>query len=82
MSTLEQVAPGVHRCADGIVNWYLVEDGGGLLLVDSGWPDSWSRVVAAVAQLGRRPVDLRSVLLTHGHGDHLGAAESVRMLLV
>jgi len=68
----------VHRCADGIVNWYLVEDGGGLLLVDSGWPDSWSRVVAAVAQLGRRPVDLRSVLLTHGHGDHLGAAERLR----
>ncbi len=24
--TLEQVAPGVHRCADGIVNWYIVED--------------------------------------------------------
>ena len=67
ISTLEQVAPGVHRCADGIVNWYLVEDGGELLLVDSGWPNSWSRVVAAVAQLGRRPVDLRSVLLTHGH---------------
>jgi len=78
MSTLEQVAPGVHRCADGIVNWYLVEDGGGLLLVDSGWPNSWSRVVAAVEQLGRRPVDLRSVLLTHGHGDHLGAAERLR----
>ena len=68
----------MYRCADGIVNWYLVEDGGELLLVDSGWPNSWSRVVAAVAQLGRRPVDLRAVLLTHGHGDHLGAAERLR----
>ncbi len=58
--TLEQVAPGVHRCADGIVNWYIVEEGGELLLVDSGWPNSWSRVVAAVEQLGRRPSDLRS----------------------
>lgn len=78
MSGLEPVARGVHRWADGIVNWYLVEDGGELLLVDSGWPDSWSRVVAAVEHLGRRPGDLRSVLLTHGHGDHLGAAERLR----
>jgi len=75
---LEQVAPGVHRYADGLVNWYLVDDGGELLLVDSGWPSSWSRIVAAVEQLGRRPADLRSVLLTHGHADHLGAAERVR----
>jgi len=78
VSILEQVAPGVLRCTDGIVNWYLVEEGGELLLVDSGWPDSWRRVVAAVEQLGRRPADLRSVLLTHGHGDHLGAAERLR----
>lgn len=78
MTSLEQVAPGVHRYADGIVNWYLVDDGGELLLVDSGWPTSWSRIVAAVRQLGRSPTDLRSLVLTHGHADHLGAAERVR----
>ena len=77
-SSLEQVADGVHRCADGLVNWYLVEDGGDLLLVDSGWPRSWSRIVSAVEELRRRPADLRSVLLTHGHADHLGGAERVR----
>lgn len=77
-ATVEQVAPGVHRCADGLVNWYLLEEAGELLLIDSGWPSSWSRIVAAVDQLGRKPTDLRSVLLTHGHGDHLGAAERVR----
>ena len=74
----EQVAEGVHRFADGLVNWYLVEDGDELLLVDSGWPDSWSRIAAAVEGLGRRPGDLRSVVLTHGHADHLGGAEKLR----
>lgn len=74
----EQVAPGVHRFADGLVNFYLVADGGELLLVDSGWPTSWSRIVAAVESLDRSPGDLRSVLLTHGHADHLGSAERVR----
>lgn len=75
---LQQVADGVHRYADGLVNWYLVADGDELLLVDTGWPSSWSKIVAAVEGLGRKPGDLRSVILTHGHADHLGAAEKVR----
>lgn len=75
---LQQVAEGVHRYADGLVNWYLVQDGDELLLVDSGWPTSWSKITAAVAELGRTPADLRSVLLTHGHADHMGSAERAR----
>jgi glyoxylase-like metal-dependent hydrolase (beta-lactamase superfamily II) len=75
---MEKVTDGVHRHADGLVNWYLVEDGDELLLVDAGWPSSWSRIVAAVEGLGRKPGDLRSVLLTHGHADHMGSAEKVR----
>ncbi len=79
MPTLtQQVFPGVHRVADGIVNWYLLQDQTGLTLVDTGWPRSWSRVQQAVANLGRSLQDVRAVLLTHGHGDHLGAAEKAR----
>lgn len=79
MSTaLTTVATGVHRCADGLVNWYMVEGDGGVALVDSGWPRSWRRVEAALHELGRTPSDIRAVLLTHGHGDHLGAAEQAR----
>ncbi len=77
-AAVEQVAPGVHRCADGLVSFYLVQDGGELLLVDTGWPSSWPSVVEAVERTGCRPADLRAVLLTHGHADHLGAAERVR----
>ncbi len=75
---LTTVATGVHRCADGLVNWYVVEGDGGLALVDSGWPRSWRRVEAALSELGRKPANLRAVLLTHGHGDHLGSAEKAR----
>ncbi len=74
----QQVAPGVHRVADGIVNWYLIGDETGLVLVDTGWPRSWPKVQQAVRELGRSLQDVRAVLLTHGHGDHLGAAEKVR----
>jgi glyoxylase-like metal-dependent hydrolase (beta-lactamase superfamily II) len=55
MALTVQVAPGVHRVADGIVNWYLVTDGDDVALYDAGWPRSWPRVEAAVRELGRRP---------------------------
>lgn len=74
----QQVAPGVHRVADGLVNWYLLEAADGLTLVDTGWPRSWPKLQQAVLELGRSFEDVRAVLLTHGHADHLGAAEKSR----
>ncbi len=78
MALATEVASGVHRVADGLVNWYLIEDGGEVALVDAGWPRSWPRVVAALGEIGRSPADVTSVVLTHAHPDHLGAAEKVR----
>lgn len=74
----EQVADGVHRSSDGIVNWYLLEEDGELTIVDTGWPRSWPDVGRAVQSIGRRLEDVRSVVLTHGHADHMGAAEEAR----
>lgn len=74
----EQVADGVHRVADGLVNWYLIEEDGRLALVDTGWPRSWPRIEQAVSSLGRSTGDIEVVLLTHGHPDHMGAAERAR----
>jgi glyoxylase-like metal-dependent hydrolase (beta-lactamase superfamily II) len=72
------VAPGVHRVEDAYANWYLVEGDDGLLAVDAGVPASWRSLMAALAQLGRTPGDLRALLLTHAHFDHIGFAERAR----
>jgi glyoxylase-like metal-dependent hydrolase (beta-lactamase superfamily II) len=77
MSTM-QVKEGVHRLTHGVVNFYLIEEGGKLLLVDAGAPGDWDLLVRAVAALGRGLDDLEAVLLTHAHADHIGTAERAR----
>jgi glyoxylase-like metal-dependent hydrolase (beta-lactamase superfamily II) len=73
-----EVAPGVHRLTGGIVNFYLIDDGGKLLLVDAGTPRDWKLLVRAITGLGRRLEDLDAVLITHAHSDHTGFAERAR----
>jgi glyoxylase-like metal-dependent hydrolase (beta-lactamase superfamily II) len=72
------VAPGIHRVEDAYVNWYLVEDGGRLTIVDTGLPASWRSLPAALRELGRSPDDVEAVVLTHAHFDHMGFAERAR----
>jgi glyoxylase-like metal-dependent hydrolase (beta-lactamase superfamily II) len=63
----------------GPVQVYLVE-GEPLTLVDTGVrePSSWEALGAALEGLGFAFEDLRRVILTHWHGDHLGQARRLR----
>jgi glyoxylase-like metal-dependent hydrolase (beta-lactamase superfamily II) len=68
-----QVADGVFWVRGALVNWYLLEDGRDLTLVDAGYPGDADDVEASVARIGHRVEDVRAVLVTHAHVDHLGA---------
>jgi glyoxylase-like metal-dependent hydrolase (beta-lactamase superfamily II) len=72
------VAKGIHRVEDAHVNWYLVEDGGALTVVDTGFPASWQSLQAALTSLGRAASDIAGVVLTHAHVDHIGFADRAR----
>ncbi len=71
----DEVAPGVHRIGDSLVNFYLVETGEGLVMVDAGLPSHSGLFLDAVAWVGGR---LKAVVLTHAHPDHTGLAERAR----
>ncbi|WP_043667097.1 MBL fold metallo-hydrolase [Streptomyces xylophagus] len=72
------VAPGVHRLGDHGVNFYLIEDPDGLVLVDAGTPAHLQQLDTLLAGLGHSPADIRAVLLTHGHADHTGLARPLQ----
>jgi glyoxylase-like metal-dependent hydrolase (beta-lactamase superfamily II) len=73
-----QPAPGVHRLSSVYTNWYLLEAGGRLTVLDAGLPRDWREFVSALAGLGHSPDDVDAVLVTHHHPDHAGNAERLR----
>src|SRR4051794_23918731 len=75
-ATITSSATGIHRGAHPLVNWYLIEADDGLTAVDAGFPTEWARLEGMLEGLGRR--DLKAVVLTHGHVDHVGFAERAR----
>jgi glyoxylase-like metal-dependent hydrolase (beta-lactamase superfamily II) len=68
------VVPGVHRLQHAYVNCYLLEDESGLTLVDTAFPATWPLLQRAQAALGRSASDIKAIVLTHAHFDHLGMA--------
>ncbi len=57
---------------------YLVQGDEGLLLVDTGMPGSENRIYKALDKLGRRPDEVKLVLMTHRHLDHIGSVAAVK----
>jgi glyoxylase-like metal-dependent hydrolase (beta-lactamase superfamily II) len=67
-----EVADDVFLARGTDVNWVLLRDGDGVTLIDGGYPGDAGRVEATLRAIGRRPEDVRAILLTHAHIDHLG----------
>lgn len=71
---VDEVASGVFLARGTDVNWYLIRDGEGVTLIDTGYPGDLASVEESVRAIGRHPMDVQAVLLTHAHVDHMGAA--------
>ncbi|WP_324666815.1 Beta lactamase like protein [Mycobacterium canetti] len=74
MAELVRVTDRVHLARGHAVNWVLVTDHTGVMLIDAGYPGDRQEVLASLRALGHEPGDVRAILLTHAHIDHLGSA--------
>jgi len=59
---------------------HIVDTGEGLIMLDTGYQQSLHIVIDNMYRVGLDPHDLKYILLTHGHIDHMGGAKSLREL--
>jgi len=64
----------------GHVNCYLLPDADGLAVVDPGLPGDkpWAALVQRLKSAGFKVSDVHSIVVTHSHYDHYGAADRLR----
>ena len=74
---MQRVIKGVHIIAMGMANAFLIEGDGGLALIDAGYPDKAAAVFGAIRDLGRSPDQLKHLIFTHGHPDHIGSGARI-----
>ncbi|MDR7328953.1 MBL fold metallo-hydrolase [Corynebacterium guangdongense] len=73
-----QIAPHLYRLGNDIIASYLISLPEGVTLIDAGLPGHWGDLVAQLDALDRPVTDVRGLILTHGHYDHIGFAERLR----
>jgi glyoxylase-like metal-dependent hydrolase (beta-lactamase superfamily II) len=72
-----QLRPRLHFLRLPVGQAYLWSDPDGLTLIDAGLPGSAPLIAEGIQQAGYRPADLRRLVLTHFHPDHIGAAADI-----
>lgn len=75
--TLQKIVDDAYLVPMGNVNAVLLDGGAELALVDAGFPGKQQLVFDAIRELGRSPQDLKHLVFTHHHPDHIGSAAAI-----
>jgi glyoxylase-like metal-dependent hydrolase (beta-lactamase superfamily II) len=78
--TIQSILPGLYCIPTGQVNAFLLEDENDLVLIDTGNLGSEATILAALAEIQRKPTDIQAILLTHLHPDHTGSLGALKQI--
>ncbi len=75
---MQQIAPRLHTFSGLMVGRvYLIEDDG-LTLIDTSIAPSGAKILSQIQAMGRKPSDVKRILITHAHPDHVGSLPELK----
>jgi len=67
----------IHSIKLGFDHCYIIQ-GKGVIMIDGGGPKQAKGFTKAVERLSMKPEDIKLIVLTHGHWDHIGSAREIK----
>jgi len=67
----------VYSIPLGFDHCYLIQDKG-TIMVDGGAPKKAKEFTKAIEKIGINPHDIKLIILTHGHWDHIGSVKEIK----
>jgi glyoxylase-like metal-dependent hydrolase (beta-lactamase superfamily II) len=75
-----EIVPGIHQ-VDGVNGNCYVIIGDGLILIDTGLPRNSKKILTYIQDtLKRKPSEIKTIILTHFHIDHIGNVHELKMV--
>jgi hydroxyacylglutathione hydrolase len=68
----------IHPIKLGFVTSYLIESDHHFILVDAGYPGKENKLWKFLEEKGVSPTDIRLIIITHGHVDHVGSLKAIQ----
>ncbi len=79
MNPKESLHMEIHSIRLGpLTNCFLIKGDHGAILIDAGFPRNERRFFRSLNRLGIRPGDVRLIIVTHGHADHVGSLRAIK----
>jgi hydroxyacylglutathione hydrolase len=69
----------IHQIILGADHCYIIQ-GESTIMIDGGVPKQVKGFIKAMGKLSIKPKDIKLIVLTHGHWDHIGSAKEIKEL--
>lgn len=76
---MKQILPGFYTFTGLLVGRvYMSDDPDGITIIDTGLDLAADRIVNQLGEAGRKPSDVKRILITHAHPDHIGGLPKLK----
>jgi len=71
------MAVNIYPISLGVARCYVIQDKGAIM-IDVGAPRKIKLFLKSIERLGIKPNDIKLIIPTHGHWDHIGSAKDIK----